>query len=111
MDERASTESGRDVQCMVMKLRRCFFLKSERGLWALIHSHDSRRGPNMMRMFLSILQQVESWERTNPDSAILEERQQSGEVEISSASRAAKWLLERLLAFSVRVLPIVCTKK
>lgn len=86
MDERASTESGRDVQCMVMKLRRCFFLKSERGLWALIHSHDSRRGPNMMRVFLSIL-------------------------EISSASRAAKWLLERLLAFSVRVLPIVCMKK
>lgn len=33
---------------MVMKFRRRFFVKSEPGLWDLIHSHDSKRGPNMM---------------------------------------------------------------
>lgn len=41
---------------MVMKFRRRFFLKSEPGLWDLIHSHDSNRGPNMMvRMLLPYL--------------------------------------------------------
>ena len=33
---------------MVMKFRRRFCLKSEPGLWALIHPQDSRRGPNMV---------------------------------------------------------------
>lgn len=63
---------------MVMKLRRCFFLKSKAGLWALIHSHDSGRGPDMtMRVFWSFPAACESWERTDADSVIFEEMEPS----------------------------------
>ena len=41
---------------MVIKLRRRFCLKSEPGLWALIHSHESRRGANILiQMILTCL--------------------------------------------------------
>ena len=81
---------------MVMKVRRCFFLKSKPGLWALIHSHDSRIGPMMMMRVLL------SYPRVGQSHG------KGLQLEISSANPLDQRLLQGLLAIIVGVPQILC---